>query len=54
MLDTEKDRMKTTKKEPMSVELLLFTVPVLIEYLSKSKSYTQLIFIYLPSETPHL
>lgn len=54
MLDTKNDKMKTKKeKELVLVELLLSIVPVLIEYLLKSKSNTQLIFIHLPSETPH-
>lgn len=54
MLDTKNDKMKTKKeKELVLLELLLSIVPVLIEYLLKSKSNTQLIFIHLPSETPH-
>lgn len=52
MLDTKNDKMKTKKKELMLVELLLSTDPALIEYLSKSKSNNQSIFIHLPSETP--
>lgn len=47
------DENKKKEKELILVELSPTIVPVLIEYLSKLKSNTQLIFIHLPSETPH-